>query len=59
MAESKDRTTIGMSLDRKQAKRIKRQANKEHRSVSSLLKSIVLPEIERREREREEEPVPA
>jgi len=59
MAESKDRTTVGMSLDRKQARSIKRQANEEHRSVSSLLKSIVLPEIERRERECEEKTISA
>jgi len=45
-------TTVGMHLSEEKAARIKRQANEEHRSVSSLLKSIVLPEIDRREKER-------
>lgn len=49
-----DTTTIGMHLPEKKANRIRKQADREHRSVSSLLKSIVLPEIERREEERRE-----
>jgi len=62
MADSKgsDKTTVGMHLPKEEADRIREQAEREHRSVSSLLKSIVLPEIERREEDGEEpEAVPA
>jgi hypothetical protein len=63
MADSKDNTgttTVGMHLPEETADRIREQAEREHRSVSSLLKSIVLPEIERREQDGEKpEAVPA
>lgn len=58
--DEKDTTTVGMHLPEDKADRIREQAKAEHRSVSSLLKSIVLPEIERRQQDGEEpEAVPA
>lgn len=60
MADSQSSTTVGMHLPEAKADRIRKQAEKEHRSVSSFLKSIVLPEVERREQEQEEsDTVPA
>jgi len=57
MADTK--SMIGVKFDREDRKRIEKEAERTERTMSSLVRSIVLPEIERRERDREEEPVPA
>jgi len=51
MPNSNDKTTVGMHVDVELRDRIKEQAEREHRTISSLLRSIVLPEIQRREEE--------
>ena len=49
-----DKTVIGVKFDPKDRARIEREAKKDgNRSLSSLIRSIVIPEVERRERERE------
>jgi len=58
-SQSSEKTTVGMHLPKKTADRIREQADNEHRSVSSFLKSIVIPELERREEDGDGEPVPA
>ena len=57
MADTK--SMIGVKFDREDRKRIEKEAERTERTMSSLIRSIVLPEIERRERDREEEAVPA
>lgn len=47
---AKDKTIIGVKFDPEDRERVERQAEREHRSMSSLICSIVLLEIERRER---------
>lgn len=54
MADSKTTTTFTVAVTEEELERIDREANRDRRSRSGLIKSIVLPEIERREQEREE-----
>lgn len=52
---AKDKKIIGVKFDPEDRKRIEREAEKDGgRSLSSLIRSIVLPEIKRRERKRQE-----
>ena len=59
MGDSKTTTTFTVAVTEEQLERIDREAKRDRRNRSNFIKSIVLPEIERREREREEEAVPA
>jgi metal-responsive CopG/Arc/MetJ family transcriptional regulator len=59
MGDSKTTTTFTVAVTEKQLERIDREAERDRRNRSNFIKSIVLPEIERRERDREEEAIPA
>lgn len=56
---SDNKSMIGVKFDYEDRERIEKEARRTERTMSSLIRSIVLPEIKRREREREEEAVPA
>ena len=45
---------ITFTVSHEQKERIEREAKRDHRSVASFVRSIVLPELERREEGRKE-----
>jgi hypothetical protein len=55
----KRKQTVGGRVEPKKRKWIEREAEKRDRSISYIVNELITESIERRERDREEEAVPA
>jgi len=55
----KRKQTVGGRVEPKKREWIEREAEKRDRSISYIVNELITESIKRREREREEEPVPA